>query len=91
MKARLFSKKPITIEAIQNVVGNAADITEWMGHENEGKLFVYDNPRFRIVTLEGEMTAERGDWIIKGVNGEFYPCKPDIFEKSYDSAVSWST
>jgi hypothetical protein len=39
-----------------------------------------------IPTLEGDMTAEHGDWIIKGVNGEFYPCKPDIFEKTYEPA-----
>lgn len=38
----------------------------------------------KIKTLEGDMRAEKGDWIIKGVNGEFYPCKPDIFEKTYE-------
>ena len=38
-----------------------------------------------IPTLEGDIRAEPGDWIIKGVNGEFYPCKPDIFEKTYES------
>jgi hypothetical protein len=37
-----------------------------------------------IPTLEGQMTADIGDWIIKGVNGEFYPCKPDIFKKTYE-------
>jgi hypothetical protein len=37
-----------------------------------------------IPTLEGTMAAIRGDWIIKGINGEFYPCKPDIFEKTYE-------
>jgi len=40
--------------------------------------------QLRIHTLEGTMVAEHGDWIIKGLNGEFYPCKPDIFEKSYE-------
>ena len=39
---------------------------------------------FSIKTLEGNMKAENNDWIIKGVNGEFYPCKPDIFEKTYE-------
>ena len=38
----------------------------------------------RIGTLEGTMTAQLGDYIIRGVNGEFYPCKPDIFEKTYE-------
>ena len=41
------------------------------------------NPILKIQTLEGVMTASLGDWIIKGVSGEFYPCKPDIFEKTY--------
>lgn len=43
-----------------------------------------DNPVMKIKTLEGVMNANVGDWIIKGVNGEFYPCKPDIFEKTYE-------
>ena len=42
------------------------------------------NPRFMIRTLEGEHIASTGDYIIKGLRGEFYPCKPDIFEKTYD-------
>ena len=42
------------------------------------------SPKLKIQTLEGEMKASVGDMIIKGVNGEFYPCKPDIFEKTYD-------
>ncbi|HWQ95907.1 MAG TPA: hypothetical protein VN368_00905 [Candidatus Methylomirabilis sp.] len=42
------------------------------------------NCELTIRTLEGEMTAHPGDWIIKGVNGELYPCKPDIFEKTYE-------
>lgn len=43
-----------------------------------------DNPYLKIETLEGIMKASVGDYIIKGVNGEFYPCKPDIFEKTYE-------
>ena len=46
--------------------------------------FATDPPTIFIQTLEGKMRADRGDWIIKGVNGEFYPCKPDIFEKTYE-------
>lgn len=42
-------------------------------------------PVMRIDTLEGQMTARLGDWIIKGVSGEFYPCKPDIFEATYEA------
>ena len=44
-----------------------------------------DDPKLKIETLEGVMNASLGDWIIKGVNGEYYPCKPDIFEKTYES------
>ena len=43
-----------------------------------------DLDNFWIETLEGQHTASRGDWIIKGISGEFYPCKPDIFKKTYE-------
>ena len=43
-----------------------------------------ENPTLVIHTLEGDMTTTQGDWIIKGVKGEFYPCKPDIFEQTCD-------
>ena len=46
-----------------------------------------DNPYLKIETLEGIMKASVGDYIIKGVNGEFYPCKPDIFEKTYERVI----
>lgn len=46
-----------------------------------------DNPYLKIETLEGTMKASVGDYIIKGVNGEFYPCKPDIFEKTYERVI----
>ena len=46
--------------------------------------YEYTNPYVPIETLEGTMRASVGDYIIKGVNGEFYPCKPDIFEKTYE-------
>ena len=46
----------------------------------------HPDPYMRIVTLEGVMVGNKGDWIIRGVKGEFYPCKPDIFEATYDPA-----
>ena len=82
-----YKKKPVVIEAIQFVddVERILEIQEFMGG---GLLRVNyedpENPFIRIETLEGEMKAMEGDYIIKGVNGEFYPCKPDIFEKTYD-------
>lgn len=82
-----YRKKPVIIEAIQ-FIDNAdriIEIHEFMGGDTirvnyEDK----DNPYLKIETLEGIMKASVGDYIIKGVNGEFYPCKPDIFEKTYE-------
>ena len=58
-----------------------AESKEWEGHLSKEKKW-----NLTIPTLEGEMTASDGDYIIKGVQGEFYPCKPDIFEKTYEPA-----
>ncbi len=78
-----FRKKPVVIEAMQNLTGHAESISTWM--KSHGVTPVWDGATFAIVTLEGTMTAGRGDWIIRGVKGEFYPCKPDIFEATYDA------
>lgn len=74
-----YRKKPVVIEAIQFDGGNYTDITTFFGG-----ACVFNHIGPLIKTLEGEMQASAGDWIIKGVNGEFYPCKPDIFEKTYE-------
>lgn len=79
-----FRKKPVVIEAMQfkgKWTGDGADILEWMGH---GGGWSQGTSELKIHTLEGVMTASSGDWIIKGVAGEFYPCKPDIFDATYD-------
>ena len=82
--ARKFRKKPVVIEAIQWAGDTTAqDIDEFMG----GELQIDENGDYYIDTLEGKMHLTWGDWIIKGVNGEFYPCKPDIFEKTYEEVV----
>ncbi len=78
-----FRKKPVVIEAEQLTLENKDRALNFI------KCNCYadgtsDNPSIRIDTLEGEMTASLGDWIIKGVKGEFYPCKPDIFEATYE-------
>ena len=104
MKPQKFTKKPITIEAMQ-LVGSAADtmdVYRWIeentlgsfeplarieGHEPWPASGVSIDPRdgrIIISTLEGGMTADWGDWIIKGVQGEFYPCRNDIFEATYE-------
>jgi hypothetical protein len=80
-----FTKKPVEIEARQFVESEAAELAAWCG----GSVVINDlsaEPSIAIYTLEGIMAARLGDWLIRGVNGEFYPCKPDIFEKTYDVA-----
>ncbi len=76
-----YRKKPVTIEAIQWTGLNPNEIYGFM---NEYPKIV-ENRRIRIRTLEGAIYAEPLDWIIKGVKGEFYPCKPDIFDLSYEA------
>lgn len=89
-KRMKYRKKPVIIEAIQfeDNSGRIIEIHEFMGGDTirvnyEDK----DNPYLKIETLEGIMKASVGDYIIKGVNGEFYPCKPDIFEKTYERVI----
>jgi hypothetical protein len=77
-----YVKKPIVIEAIQYNGTNRDEILAKLGMPSIGEDFLDDH--LYIETLEGDMKASIGDFIIKGVKGEFYPCKPDIFEESYD-------
>lgn len=83
-----YRKKPVVIEARQfhpltgHTLTNGRILADWCGgHYGEDAL----GPRIVIDTLEGQMRAEPGDFIICGVNGEFYPCKPDIFAKTYEA------
>ena len=74
-----YRKKPVVIEAIQWTGSNLKDVIEFLGGES------WMNGRDLIIkTLEGDLHASVGDFIIRGVAGEFYPCKPDIFEKTYE-------
>lgn len=75
-----YRKKPVIIEAVQWNGRNEIDISNFIG----GNLEMGDESLF-IQTLEGKMETSVGDYIIKGVHGEFYPCKPDIFEETYES------
>ena len=83
-----YRKKPVVIEAMQLVGENAAEVAAWCGGLVESADCSGDGPLYvvRIDTLEGSMIAGLGDYVIRGVKGEFYPCKPDIFEQSYDKA-----
>ena len=78
-----YRKKPVEIEAIQWTGDNISDICKFTGLDMD--VLVRDGVLY-IETLEGEMRATCGDYIIKGVKGEFYPCQPDIFEETYNLA-----
>lgn len=80
-----YRKIPIIVEAMQFDGKNYADCFKFMNINYKYISVVNDRvKKIPIKTLEGTMTAIKGDYIIKGVNGEFYPCKPDIFEKTYE-------
>ena len=77
-----YKKKPVVIEAIQWTGDNAEEIIAY--GNNSITRSVFDEESLWIGTLEGVMVASKGDFIIKGVRGEFYPCKPDIFWQTYE-------
>jgi hypothetical protein len=77
---QLFRKKPVVIEAFQWTIDV---VPEWWLNLKGVTIDVASMSAF-IPTLEGVMEARAGDYIIQGVNGEIYPCKPDIFEKTYE-------
>ena len=90
-----YIKKPIEIEALQ-IHGNVSEIKDFIGLE--GYAYIDDaawkagaGSRRTVVTihtLEGDMKATDGDYIIKGINGEFYPCRKNIFEETYELVES---
>lgn len=84
-----YRKKPVVIEAIQYNGKNKVEIQRFMGRYLDELV-----KGLKIPTLEGDMFASVGDYIIKGVKGEFYPCKPDIFSQTYEEiaadTINWS-
>ena len=87
-----FKKRPVVIDAIRfdGTPGGALEVFDEF--DTLGGKFVPDisdlaKGTLRIPTLEGDYTASAGDWIICGVAGEYYPCKPDIFEKTYEPVI----
>ena len=75
-----YRKKPVEVEAIRWTGNNLKEVLEFSDKSYIDK----DNYTLKIDTLEGTHIASRGDYIIKGIKGEFYPCKPDIFEATYE-------
>ena len=76
-----YMKKPVVISALQWTGDNILEMCSFTGKEDNKLL---KNDELYIDTLEGTMHASVGDYIVCGVDGEFYPCKPDIFEKTYE-------
>lgn len=81
MAIRTYRKKPVEIQAIRFLGWNWKECLEFMGEQPVS----YSETYIDITTLEGTMRCGKGDYIIRGVNGEFYPCKADIFKKTYEA------
>ena len=86
-----YRKKPVVIEAFEycedfmKIGAKSRGVPEWgISAYDDGNIYFNNEDECFIKTLEGDMKANIGDYIIKGVNGELYPCKPDIFEKTYE-------
>lgn len=81
-----YRKKPVVVEAIQftGEPDNLAMISEFSGADIAVSWIDPITPKIVVKTLEGTLQARSGDYIIKGVHGEFYPCKPDIFKETYE-------
>lgn len=82
-----FRKKPVVIEAEQFTNEMKDRVFHWISCNKAAGTNEDGTPYLAIQTLEGVMTADIGDWIIKGVKGEFYPCKPDIFAATYEEVI----
>ena len=83
-----YKKKPVIIDAIQWTGDNVSEVLDFVGHLDI-QMSNHDvdgimKTELYINTLEGVMHASVDDWIIKGIRGEFYPCKPDVFKETYD-------
>jgi hypothetical protein len=79
-----YKKKPVRIEAREVTPLSIVEVAGWCGGVRCGLALPRAQQCISIDTLEGAMTAQIGDFVIKDVNGEFYPCKPDIFAKMYE-------
>lgn len=90
-----YKKKPVVIEAVQWNGLNLEEIKEFVGEDLQYNILDTawkvgkgaPHTLMKIHTLEGDMEVSKGDFIIRGVNGEYYPCKPGIFEKTYEAVV----
>lgn len=85
-----FRKRPLVIEAVQFTGSNLFECLRFMGESEDvvNNLELHATDRPIIHTPEGDMNTSPGDWIIRGVHGEFYPCKPDVFAATYEKVDS---
>ena len=89
-----YRKKPVVVDAFQycddfmKVGANCNGVPDWgIAAYDDGILYFDKNDSLSVKTLEGDVTASVGDYIIRGANGELYPCKPDIFLKTYENVT----
>lgn len=80
-RANRFRKRPVVVDAIQWTGENDREVAEFLGLPTDRRY-----REFSILTLEGQMVVSLWDWIIRGVEGEFYPCKPDVFALTHEPA-----
>ena len=87
-----YKKKPVIVNALKFYdLESGARILEWVAlNSGHASLSCGDVPKLVIHTLEGTMEATVGDWVIRGVAGEFYPCKPAIFDATYDEVEEYN-
>ena len=78
-----YRKKPVEVDAIQWTGHNLLEVAQFMG----GEAVFSEHSEVMIETLEGRMVASPYDWIIRGIAGEYYPCKPEIFAKTYEAVA----
>ena len=83
LEPKTYRKKPVHVKAIKFNGNNSKQVEKFVYGESHEKYFT-SSPHMTIKTLEGDMKASKGDYIIRGVAGEFYPCKPDIFKATYE-------
>ena len=82
-----YKKKPVVINAFKYQPQQVGTLIKWLDSFDDHKTDITVQKDHLIIhTLEGDMRADKGDWVIRGIQGEYYPCKPDIFEATYELA-----
>lgn len=82
-----FRKRPVIVDAVQFTKDNKDELSKFFEGFDVHYVWLHSDESLVIETLEGPMTAREGDWIIRGLHDEFYPCKPEIFEETYEQVT----